>query len=155
MEIIFEKAVRVKVSRGENQSISLEQYPAVPDYTPMVMSRIEAQLPCEFEELNADLDLHLISFTPLEQKYRKYGKYIVLINSAQKRSMENQFNKINDCMIPLYKDVNNQGISNFIERVENEMKEIGKKFIIYVSEEYTAKQLEYIETIPLVQIPRC
>ena len=58
-------------------------------------------------------------------------------------------------MIPLYKDVNNQGISNFIERVENEMKEIGKKFIIYVSEEYTAKQLEYIETIPLVQIPRC
>ncbi|MDO4220686.1 MAG: hypothetical protein Q4C88_01010 [Akkermansia sp.] len=152
MEIIFEKAVRVKVSRGENQSISLEQYPAVPDYTPMVMSRIEAQLPWKIEVLNADLDLHLISFTPLNPQY---GNYIVLINSAQKRSMENQFNKIKESKTHLDKNVDNPIIGDFMKKVEEEKDKIDKTYIIYVSEGYTPRQLEYIETIPLVQIPRC
>lgn len=152
MEIIFEKAVRVKVSRGENQSISLEQYPSVPDYSPMVMSRIEAQFPYEIEELNVDLDLHLISFTYLNPQC---GNYIVLINSAQKHSMEEQYKNITIQKAPLLKHADSPGIVNIKESVEGEMRENSRTYNIRVSEGYTPRQLEYIKTIPLVKIPRC
>lgn len=125
---------------------ALCQYPNVPNIEPNnLKAMFEFESMAEFQTFNKELGLMVATFVDSEER-----EISILVNRSQRESIESQYRT--KCLYGASCHLSSStpsSVKGIAKMIGANLADIGNNVIIYVDNQYTSQQMEFIEKIPL------